>query len=103
VTTGMAEVTRNEARHRFEVAVEGEVGVLTYRERDGVLTLLHTEVPAALRGRGLADDLARAALGHARRHGLRVHPVCPFVQAYLRRHPEDGDLVAPAATPGDPS
>jgi len=87
------DVTRNEAERRFELAREGHTAVLTYRERDGQVTLIHTEVPPALRGRGLADELAHAALEYALQHRLTVRPVCPFVQAYLRRHPEYADLV----------
>ncbi|MES2307032.1 MAG: GNAT family N-acetyltransferase [Gemmatimonadota bacterium] len=89
------EVVHDEARHRF-VVTEGEArGLLAYREAGpGVIDLLHTEVDPALRGRGVANDLARAALDHARAQGLRVIPTCPFVQSWLKRHPEELDLVA---------
>lgn len=59
------DVTRNDARRRFEAAVDGHTGVLTYRETAGRVTLIHTEVPSELRGRGLAGELARAALEDA--------------------------------------
>jgi len=91
------DVTRNDARHRFEATVEGHTGVLTYRESGDHVTLIHTEVPPELRGRGMADALARTALDDARRRGLRVRPLCPFVQAFIKRHPEYADLAAPAA------
>ena len=94
------EVTRNDARRRFEASVDGRTAVLTYRETDGRVTMLHTEVPEELRGRGLADLLARAALDDARRRGLAVRPLCPFVQAFMTRHPEYTDLAAPGAPPG---
>jgi predicted GNAT family acetyltransferase len=93
-------VTQNDAQHRFEVTAEGHTAVLTYRQTDGRVTLIHTQVPPELRGRGIADALARAALHDARQRGLRVRPLCPFVQAFLKRHPEDADLVTPAAPPG---
>jgi uncharacterized protein len=91
------DVTRNDARHRFEATVDGHTGVLTYREYGDRVTLIHTEVPAELRGRGVADALARAALDDARRRGLRVRVLCPFVRAFMKRHPEYADLAAPAA------
>ena len=94
------EVTRNDARRRFEATVDGRTSVLTYREGDGRVTLIHTEVPSDLRGRGLADLLARAALDDARRRGLAVRPLCPFVQAFMKRHPEYADLATPGAPPG---
>lgn len=98
--TGSMDVLRNEAARRFELTVDGHTAVLVYRERDGQVTLVHTAVPPELRGRGLADRLARAALDDARARGLRVRPLCPFVQASLRRHPEYADLVAPATPAG---
>ena len=43
--------------------------------------------------RGLGAALVRAALDDARDRGFRVVPICPFVEAYVRRHPEDADPV----------
>jgi predicted GNAT family acetyltransferase len=83
------------ARHRFEVVVGEQVGFLDYRREGETLTLVHTEVPRELRGRGLGEALARFALEHARTHGLRVVPACPFVADYVREHPEFAPLVAP--------
>jgi predicted GNAT family acetyltransferase len=58
------------------------------------LDLVHTEVPRALEGRGYASALATAALEHARHEGVKVIPSCPYVKAFLQRHPEYADLVA---------
>ena len=93
-------VTRNDERRRFEATVDGRTGVLTYREAGDRVTLIHTEVPPELRGRRIADALARAALDDARRRGLRVRSVCPFVQAFMKRHPGYADLVAPGTPTG---
>ncbi len=94
------DVTRNDDGRRFEVTVDGHTGMLTYREAAGHVTLIHTEVPPELRGRGIADALARAALDDARRRRLLVRPLCPFVQAFMKRHPEYADLEAPPGPPG---
>jgi predicted GNAT family acetyltransferase len=59
-----------------------------------VLLLTHTEVPPALEGRGIAAALVKAALDWARAEGLRVRPLCSYVVAYMRRHPETQDLLA---------
>jgi len=56
--------------------------------------LHHTGVPRALEGRGIAAALVAAALAHARSQGLRVRPVCSYVQVYMRRHPDTLDLLA---------
>lgn len=80
-------VTDNPAANRYELVKDGEVSFLTYVRRPGSITFVHTEVPPRLRGQHLADELARAGLGAARDAGLRVVAVCPFVRAYMRKHP----------------
>ena len=82
-------IVNNEAAHRFEARFAEGVAVLQYQYRnDGALVLVHTEVPPALRRRGIATRLASAALAFARDNRLEVVPVCPFVAAYLRQHPK---------------
>ena len=87
-------VQDDRAAGRFELHVDGQVAFLTYRRSGGNISLDHTEVPESLRGRGIADRLARAALESARSEGLAVVPVCPFVKAYIRRHPEYRSMVS---------
>jgi predicted GNAT family acetyltransferase len=67
--------------------------VAYYSLAPGVMTLTHTEVPAALQGRGIGSRLVRGTLEAARAQGLTVVPRCSFVSAYLSRHPEFNDLV----------
>jgi len=81
-------VTDNPALSRFELAVDGQTAVLTYERSPDAVKLIHTEVPEPYRGRGYGEMLVKAALAHARAEGLRVVAVCPFVRAYLRKHPE---------------
>jgi hypothetical protein len=70
------------------------VSVCEYRLVDGVMLMTHTEVPAALEGRGIAAALVRAALTHAERERLKVRPLCSYVSMYMRRHPETLSLLA---------
>ncbi len=79
---------------RFQAVVDGHTCLLDYRNADGVMTILHTEVPAELGGRGLAGHLMQAALAHARDAGLKVQPACSYAASYMKRHPETGDLHA---------
>ncbi len=79
---------------RFEVTLDAGVGVCVYHREGAVLLLTHTEVPAALEGHGIAAALVRATLDWARAEGLRVRPLCSYVAAYMRRHPETHDLRA---------
>jgi uncharacterized protein len=73
---------------RFEAVVDGQVAFLEYERRPTAFVLVHTEVPESLRGHGIATQLAKAALQSARSEGLPVVVRCPFVRAYLQRHPE---------------
>jgi predicted GNAT family acetyltransferase len=87
------EVVDNAAAHRFEIHTDEGLAVLQYALADGRLQLMHTEVPEALEGHGYGGALARFALESARSRRLGVVPLCPFVRAYLERHPEYADLV----------
>ena len=87
-----SDVRDNAERHRFELDVDGHVAFSNYRRGDGVLTVLHTEVPKALGGRGAGSKLVRGILEIARSEGLKVHPICPFVSSYMDKHPEYADL-----------
>ncbi len=81
-------VKDNPDAHRFELVVDGEVAYLEYEHRPHALVLVHTEVPPALRGRRLGEALIKAAFEAARHDGLRIVPVCPYVKAFLRKHPD---------------
>ena len=88
------EVRHDADGHRFELVVDGEVGGRAdYRERDGAVVILHSEVEPRLRGRGLGNELARGTLDQLQRSGARVVPACPFFAAYIGAHPEYADMV----------
>ena len=80
-------VVDNRAASRFEVTVAGHTAVLNYERTPQSLVLVHTEVPEALRGQHFGDALAKTAIDWAHAEGLRVVAVCPFVRAFLRKHP----------------
>jgi predicted GNAT family acetyltransferase len=86
----------NKAERRFEMRAGDDMAVAYYRLEPGVITLTHTEVPAALWGQGIGSQLIRGALDAARADGPKVVPRCSFVSAYLRKHPEFNDMVRPA-------
>jgi len=80
---------------RYEARLDGELaGVLEYILKRGRLALVHTGTLTGFEGRGVASGLVRFALDDARRRGLPIIPICPYVKTYLERHPEDADLVA---------
>jgi uncharacterized protein len=87
-------VTNNEAKQRYEALVDGHLAMLTYELQGDSIIYLHTGVPSVVAGRGIANLLARTALDEARAQKRIVVPLCPFVVAYIRRHPEYLPLVA---------
>jgi predicted GNAT family acetyltransferase len=87
------EVRDNPAESRYEALVDGRLAIAEYMLTGENITFTHTEVPAELEGRGIASQLARYALDDARARGLKVIPLCPFISAYIRRHPEYQDIV----------
>jgi predicted GNAT family acetyltransferase len=88
------EVGDNPEKSRYEL-VDGDevVGEILYRRYPDRIVLVHTEVPAELEGKGLASRLVAGVLDDVRAQGLRVVPVCPFVRAYLRSHPEYAEVT----------
>lgn len=90
----MPELHQNAACHRYEYDTEAGPALAFYRLSDGVMTFTHTEVPAALRGRGIGSAMMRAVLTDARAQGLKVIAACPFAVDYIARHREFADLLA---------
>jgi predicted GNAT family acetyltransferase len=90
----MSEVHDNTERHRFELDVDGHTAFSAYRRDGSLITIMHTEVPKELGGRGIGTKLAQGLLEIARAQGLKVKPLCPFVAAYMDKHPEYADLRA---------
>lgn len=94
---GFGPVLDNPARGRFELTVDGHTAFAEYHMAGPSIVFTHTEVPAALQGRGVGSALARGVLDAARARGAGVVPLCPFIAAYIRRHHEYLDLVSESA------
>ena len=89
-----SEVRHDQAGSRFVIALAGQEAVLEYRLSGRVIDLHHTFVPESLRGRGLAEQLCKAAFEYAKANRLSVVPSCSYVSgAYLKRHQEYAPLV----------
>ena len=88
-------VRDNPDEGRYELFVDERLaGLATYILSGQTMTIPHTEVQPRFEGQGLGARLARFVLDDARDRGLRVVPRCPFVAAYIKRHPEYADLIA---------
>ena len=91
----MSEAFRdNEAESRFELEVDGVIAFVTYRKSADTITLVHTEVPPELGGRGIGSKLARATLGAVRTQGRKLIVTCEFIQGFMKKNPEYDDLLA---------
>ncbi|MFD4633752.1 GNAT family N-acetyltransferase [Streptomyces sp. NPDC058284] len=89
-------VRRVDARHRYEILVDGgSAGFTAYRDRDDRRVFFHTEIDDAHAGQGLASILVQEALEDVRSAGLRAVPVCPYVAKFLKKHEEFADLTEP--------
>ena len=96
VPAGDATIVNVPEAHRYELQLDGErIGELAYRQRNDRIAFTHTNVDPAYEGRGFGSRLAEAALDDARRQGLAVVPLCPFIAWYIEQHPEHEALVAP--------
>ena len=88
-------VVDNAEKRRYEIRHGSDVlGFIFYRLDTERMTLMHTEVDEELEGEGIGSQLVSGALDDIRARGLSIVPLCPFVSAYLLRHPEYSDLVA---------
>jgi len=88
------EVTNDEAGGRYEAIVDGFTAELSYRLSGDRMVITHTGVPPAIEGRGIGSALVRAAVDDATARDLTIVPLCPFVGAWLDRHPENKARVA---------
>jgi predicted GNAT family acetyltransferase len=91
------DIRDNPERHQFEIDLGGgEYAYAKYNLLPGAIRFYHTVVPESHGGQGLGTALIKAGLAAARSRGLKVIPICPFFRAYLKKHPEEQDIVDPA-------
>ena len=85
----------NEARNRFELDIDGIIAFVTYRKSPGAITLVHTDVPPELGGRGVGSKLGRATLDAVRAQERKLSVECDFIRSFMKKNPEYNDLLAP--------
>jgi uncharacterized protein len=90
----MQKVENNRSEQEFTLVADGETAVAAYQLEGDTIVFTHTRVPPAIEGQGVGSRLIRGALDAARDEGLKVVPQCPFVAAYIDKHPEYRDLLA---------
>ena len=90
---GKYDVFHNKGLSRFEVRLGDKMAFMDYSLEKNRIVFLHTEVPPAYEGRGIAAMMVKAAMEHARAGKLRVISLCSYVSVYLQRHPEYHHLI----------
>jgi uncharacterized protein len=78
--------------------VEGEAELVFTLRGPGLISADHTEAPASMRGTGAALALVEHMIADARANGFKIVPLCPYVLAQLKKHPEWSDVIAGSAT-----
>lgn len=88
------ELIHNKSRHQYEFHIERYTPKIEYIiNKDNEIFLTHTEVSPALGGKGVGTQLVKKTLEDIKERGLSVVPLCPFVAAYIKRHPEWMSIV----------
>jgi len=87
-------IIHNKENLRFEVTKDDHLAELTYRQKDQEIYLMHTGVPKPIGNYGIAKALTEYALKYALENGLKVIAYCPYVRAYMKRHPDWRESLA---------
>lgn len=88
------EVSHNEAEHRFETWIDGQLSKLDYIQDEKNFVITHVGVYPEHRGQGVAGKIVEVALEYARKNSFRVIPMCSYAAAYIRRNPQHMDLTS---------
>ena len=88
-------ITTNEAHKRYDMTVGDKIAYVEYIRTPEKIFLTHTAVPRGLEGKGIGSALIGQVLAAVKETGLFLMPLCPFVAAYMRKHPEWKELLAP--------
>lgn len=85
----------NEEKKRFELEAEGKIAFIEYiLNNENIMFLTHTEVPIGLEGKGVGSAIVSKTLSYIKEKGYTLAPLCPFVAAYIKRHPEWKTILA---------
>ncbi|MCQ4163662.1 GNAT family N-acetyltransferase [Tahibacter harae] len=87
-------ITHDTAARRFEAWVDGHRCELDYELSGPLMSIVHTGVPEAVGGRGIAARLTEAAAAAARERGWKIRPLCSYARVWFQRHPQQADLLA---------
>ena len=86
---------RDSSKGRYFVSHAVGESELTYSVLSEKLVIAdHTAVAEGHEGEGIGLLMLKVFVEDARRDGFRITPLCPFVNAQRRKHPEWADVFA---------
>ncbi len=88
-------LVKNEDKKRFEIQIDGHYAFIDYKEPGNDIALVHTETDPELKGKGAASAVVEKTLHYLDDHNITLHPFCPFIFAYIKKHLEWKRLVSP--------
>ncbi|ESU21227.1 acetyltransferase [Flavobacterium enshiense DK69] len=81
-------LVKNEEKNQFEITIDGHKAFILYKEKPYATALIHTETEPELEGKGAGTAVIEKTLAYIEEHNSKIIPLCPFVFAYIKRHPE---------------
>ncbi len=84
----------NAEKNQYEIHINGDLARIEYIKAQGKIFLTHTEVPSKFEGKGIGSALVKKVLDDIRQKELFLVPLCPFVAAYINRHPEYNSFIS---------
>ncbi|MFD2551124.1 GNAT family N-acetyltransferase [Bizionia sediminis] len=88
-------LVKNDAKKRFEIVVNGFFAFIDYKTIGNDIALIHTETDPELQGKGAASAVVEKTLQYLDKHNISLHPFCPYVFAFIKKHPEWKRIVSP--------
>ncbi len=88
-------LVKNEDKKRFEIEIDGRYAFIDYKEPGNDIALVHTETDPELKGKGAASAVVEKTLQFLDDNDITLLPFCPFVFAYIKKHPEWKRIVSP--------
>lgn len=92
-------LVKNQVDMRFELKIGEYTALIVYKEHGKKIWLIHTEAPEELKGKGAATAIIEKTLSYIEDNDYRLIPLCPFVAAYLKKHPEWERILDESARP----
>lgn len=88
-------LNKNEDKKRFELNINGYFAFINYKETETQISLIHTETDPELQGQGAAAAVVEKTLNYIKESGKKLLPYCPYVFAFIKKHPEWKTIVDP--------